>query len=171
MSKKEDLLKFADERDLLKANPQMKELKDEITNSIHETFEQMNYIEKYEENIEQINKRIEQMIKPLVDQRYIMQDIITKCSKKITRNKEMLAKAAYALQQNGIFWTDNIFIVKKPSENRDWDATYNQLSEEDKKQYQKVVMDLVKIKTIKDNIVYSYGQPQLARYPKEKIKQ
>jgi hypothetical protein len=118
-SQQANLAKFANERDLFKTNPQIAELKEEITENIHWI---LNQLDSWKTLKDQYKKQL-----TIVDTRL----------KKYERKKQLFAQSAYLLQQNGIFWADDHFTVRKPSEPQiDYQAMYNSLSIEDKQKYE-----------------------------------
>jgi len=112
------LRKFAEERDLFKDKPQFKEFKAYLTDEIHIV---LNSIPIMEKKIDQYKMQLN------LEQAYL------KATKK---ELSRLAQSAYIAQQNGIFWADDSFTIRKPAKpNIDVQTMYNQLTPEQQEKY------------------------------------
>jgi vancomycin resistance protein YoaR len=118
-SQQASLAKFAAERDLMIQNPQIKEFKAYLTDEIHLILEGIPFMEK---RIEQYKAQMN------AEQDYL---------KGAKRDLKRFAQSAYIAQQNGIFWADDWFTVKKPADPKiDIQAMLNSLTEEQKANYE-----------------------------------
>jgi len=105
-----NLLKFAHERDLMVANPDIVDYKDEVKFEIIMCLANIGLVEE-------------------------AQAKLAKRLRILEREKANLAKIAYSLQENGIFWAENEFSIKKPSALSDFKAMLQTVPEQDRWRY------------------------------------
>lgn len=159
-SQHESLLKFAAERDLFKVYPELKTLKENVAYKIRFCLETLDELE--------IKKKATQII---------IKDLTTQIDA-LTQEKQQLAISAYQLQEKGIFWADDVFVVKKPTDPKiDTQAMYSKLTPEQQEKYITRTKRIVEetITTIdwdkvvaNEPIIYTKTNPTIAHKPKSK---
>ena len=145
-----NLLKFVHERDLMVANPDIADYKDEVKFEIIMCLANIGLVEE-------------------------AQAKLAKRLNKLEKEKANLAKIAFSLQENGIFWAENEFSIKKPSALSDFKAMLQTVPEEKQKDYIisetvttiKTKIDSKKLKTAVPTI-YKKTYPSIVKRTKKR---
>jgi hypothetical protein len=159
-SQHDSLLKFAAERDLFKIYPELKEEKENIAYKIRLCLWELDDLERKKKNYKMMISEIDSAIQ------------------QSTEEKHQLAVQAYSLQEKGIFWVDDFFVVKKPADpNIDMQAMYKKLTPEQQEKYItrttkiieqiEVTIDWEKV-VANEPIIYTKTNPTIAHKPKNK---
>jgi len=154
--------KVAHERDLFKENPELKTRKEALTADIHRTLD---YIDTLEKVLKDLKKSVKE------------ESVILEKAEEL---KQVYAGQAYNLQQCGIFWTDEIFSIKRPADPViDQNAMFKSLTPEQQEKYiirttetvTREVTTINYVQLVKDvPLIYTITKPIIARKPQPKTK-
>jgi hypothetical protein len=149
-SQQENLAKFVKERDLIKDTPQIADYKEEVAYEIKMILAN---IQLAEDAQAKINKRLN----------------------KLDKEKALLAKIAFKLQENGIFWAEDEFSIKKPSALSDFDAMLKTLPIDLQKDYiisetMTIIKTKIDSKKLKEKVptIYKKTYPSIVKRTKKR---
>ena len=159
----ENLRKFAKEREVFKANPEMKSKKKDLFLYIDNI---MHLIDDCDYQLGLIQEEFEPKIRVLVEEQARVSKSFIDDKTTYIEAKNQLAKELEELQTQGIFIDSSKWTFAKGRMTKDHVATLAHLSPEDQLNYkiQRIEYDLDKKKIekeLKDQLIFKVGDPQI----------